>query len=553
MPHHPREGGAIAKSHGIVIGSIQKLSTGLRSIPKHTIEPHKVAHEKKRLHRAVTAALNELEVESQYLRQLHQQEPMLILDSHRMLLSDPAFIDYPQSLIQQDLINAEWALKRQLCHVIATFDGMKDSYLRSKRIDIEQVGERLMRQLMGLTFTPDIHTQPKSTVLVGYDLAPADMVSMWRSGVAGVICEQGSLNSHAIIIARSIGFPALMGVDIPLQHLCNGQTIILDAERGYWKLDPDADEQRAYQHFIDALNYTHSGLLQLASQPSHSAEGIALPIQANIEFKDELPLVQQMGAEGVGLFRSEFMFMQHNKEPSEEEQYQQYHQIVQNMQGQPITFRLLDIGGDKPVLFQQLTGHNYQAANPALGLRGVRLLLQSPDMLTRQLRALLRASQHGPIKILVPMVTRAEEMVQVRALMHACCASLQDVQAVPLGCMVEVPAAVMIADELAEVSDFFSIGTNDLTQYTFAADRADEEVAHCYQEGHPAILTMIRQTVLAAQHANIPVSVCGELAANPRFTQAFLDMGMDALSMSLHSILPIRRHLSRLNKKSHLH
>jgi len=541
------EGHAVASSHGIVIGQVQKLNLGTPKIPEYILDQQDIEKEQRRLVEAVKAALQELNVEYDYLLKWKQQEPVLILDAHRMLLKDPEFIGYPNSLIQHERVNAEWALKRHLDNITATFDGMHDSYLRSKRLDIEQVGERLLRHLLESPFQTDIKFHVQPVVIIAHDVSPADMMSLWRSGVAGMICEQGSLNAHTMIMARGIGMPALMGVDMDLTLVEDGMSVILDAERDYWKLCPSEEEQQSYQKFMDAFISVQEGLMRFAASPSLSQDGMPLPLYANIDCEDELSSAVRVGVEGIGLCRTEFIFLHHHGEPSENEQYKHYLHIIQSSNHLEVTFRLLDIGGDKPLLFHELAGHAYQADNPNLGLRGVRLLLQAPQTLETQLRALLRASQFGRMRILVPMVTQCEEMQRVRVVMMRCCEDL-NIPPVALGCMVEIPAAVMLADELALVSDFFSIGSNDLTQYTFAADRGDEEVASYYQDAHPIILNMIERVVRAGHEQGLNVCVCGELAANSACTQAFLDMGMDALSMSLHSVLPIRRHLSQLKR-----
>ncbi|MDQ6974307.1 MAG: phosphoenolpyruvate--protein phosphotransferase [Mariprofundaceae bacterium] len=550
MSMYRMNGHAIASSHGIVIGQIQKVNVGSPNIPEYIVNMEDVEGEKRRLEQAAQAALQELTVEYEYALSLQQQDPVLILDAHRMLLKDPDLIEYPKSLIQHQSINAEWALKQQVENITATFDGMHDSYLRSKRLDIEQVGERLMRHLLACPFQVDIQAQDKPVVVVTHDVSPADMMRLSRSGVAGIICEQGSLNAHAIIMARGIGMPALMGVDMDLSRVSDGMSIILDAERDYWQLSPTPEEEQRYQRFIDSFEVIRQSLKQFSSKPSLSQDGVSLPLYANIDCADDVNVARQMGAEAIGLCRTEFIFLNHQQEPIEQEQFRHYSQMLQDANGLMVTFRLLDIGGDKAALFQSISGHAYQADNPNLGLRGVRLLLQSPTVLEVQLRALLRASHHGNIRILVPMVTQCEEMAQVRHMMLRCCEEL-GVKPVPLGCMIEVPAAVMMVDDLACLSDFLAIGSNDLTQYTFAADRGDEEVAHYYQEGHPIIFSMIERVLRAAHEQGLKVCLCGELASNPDFTQAFLDMGMDALSMSLHSILPVRRHLSRLKRDEH--
>jgi phosphotransferase system enzyme I (PtsI) len=290
----------------------------------------------------------------------------------------------------------------------------------------------------------------------------------------------------------------------------------------------------------------YGDLRPFADQPSQSLNGHAMKLMGNLEFVEEISLAKDVGVDGVGLFRTEFMFLNADVVPDEEQQYQQYVRVVRGMDGKMVVFRLLDIGGDKPALFEQLSGRRYGGENPAMGLRGVRLLLQWPEVLEMQLAAMLRAAEEGPIQVLIPMVTACEEVERVSEMIEQICMVRGLDANVEVGAMIEVPAAAMIADDLAKCCGMFSVGTNDLIQYTLAADRSDEEVGSLYHSGHPAILSLLKQTVRAAKGAGIPVAVCGELASDPEWTETFLNLGMDALSMSLSNILPIRKHLSKL-------
>ncbi|MDT8375379.1 MAG: phosphoenolpyruvate--protein phosphotransferase [Mariprofundaceae bacterium] len=539
-------GGAVASSDGIVIGHIQKLATGRHPIPERAIEHTDIPSELQRLDSALQKALKELDEEQEHLIGLTSQEPLLVLEAHRMMLLDPEFIKKVRQLIQDKQINAEWALRQQLDAIGLIFDEIENPYLREKKSDVEQVGIRIMRQLMGQSLKLELPSSSQPQILLGQEFTPQDIVTLWRLGIAGIIAEQGGMNAHSIIIARGIGLPALIGSDDILDKAEDGDAIILDARLDKWILNPTEQDMEQYRNFIAALEVIRAGLEQFADKPSLSRDGKALPIMANLEFKEELRQTHQVGAEGIGLFRTEFAFLQSRDLPGHHTQHQHYKHIIRAMKGAPVTFRLLDIGGDKPDIFRQLSGYRYGGANPAMGLRGVRLLLHLPDLLKHQLTALIKAAEEGPLNILVPMVTSVEEMEQVRDMVEACKHELGVTGHIPLGAMIEVPAAVMIARELAAVSDFFSIGTNDLIQYTLAADRGDEDVGALYRPDHPAICQFIKMSVQAAREAGIPVSVCGELAADPDWTQTFLNMGMDSLSMGLNSILKIRQHLSHL-------
>lgn len=546
MQHQRQEGTAFASSSGIVVGHVQRLSGSRKSIPERQLSEEMVEKEQLRLAKAVQAALQELDAEYAHLARLENQNSALILEAHRMLLLDPELVDKAERLIAADCINAEWALRRQMDLIQQVFDEIEDEYLRSKKSDVEQVGSRIMGHLMGHVFEPGIAMGDEPAIFIAEDFSPAEIISLWRLGAGGFICEQGGVNAHSIIIARGVGLPALIGANGILDHVVDGDLLVLDAERELWTVNPSSIELEQYGRFMAEMDVVRNDLRQFAGKESRSSNGHRMRLMANLEFQEELEVTLELGAEGVGLFRTEFIFMQDSKPPSELRQYQQYAQVVDAMKGEPVTFRLLDIGGDKPVLFNQLSGDDYNGENPAMGLRGVRMLLQWPAILKTQIRAILRASEHGKVKILVPMVTVCEEMLQVREVVAACCDELEMKNDVEIGSMIEVPGAALIADELAKVSDFFSIGTNDLIQYTLAADRGDKQVCNIYSERHPAILSLIRHTAQAAHQQNIQVSVCGELAANPEWTEAFLNMGMYALSMNPNSILMIRRDLSKL-------
>jgi len=532
-----------------VIGRVQRLVSARQPIRERYLLSSELEKEQERLFIAAEAVLQELDVEYAHLLDLGHQAPMLILEAQRMLLLDPELVGKSLDLIRCEKINAEWALRRQMDVIEAVFDRMEDEYLRSKKNDVEQVVHRIMCYLTGQAPRPESINDGEPVILVADDLSPSDIVSLWRLGAAGVICEQGGVNAHSIIIARGIGLPALVGVSDLLKQVKDGDALVLDAERGQWIVHPIDDELIQYERFVKAMAVVRSDLKQFSRRVSQSLNGCCMDIMANLEFREEVDLAVELGVDGVGLFRTEFIFMQDTSPPDEERQYQQYREIVKAMAGSVVTFRLLDIGGDKPALFQQLSGYHYNGENPAMGLRGVRMLLQWPAVLETQVRAILRASEYGRVKILVPMVTSCSEMLAVREVVDACCRDLGVTDVVPVGCMIEVPAAVMVADDLAAVSDFFSIGTNDLIQYTLAADRGDEDMGYIYSPDHPAILQLIKITVKAAQATNIPVTVCGELAANPEWTQIFLNLGLSGLSMSLNSVLIIRRHLSKLEYK----
>jgi len=545
-----REGHAVASSADIVIGRVRKLLHGHQPVPERAIDHAMIEQEVVRLLEAIDAAVQSIDVERNHLLDTGIRDPLMILDSHRMLIVDPDLLDKSSARIRDDCINAEWALRQELDAIQLMFAQIEDEYLRNRKVDIEHAGRRILDHLMGNPAksngtTSSNKNNEEPMIYVGDDFSVSDVVNMWRRGVAGIITELGGSDAHNIIVARGIGLPALVGATGILSDIEDGDSIILDAEQKMWILNPPQSEQRAYVKLKAAISISKKELEAFAGKPSLSADGHALKLMANIEFPEELDMADQVGIDGIGLYRSEFLFINESSMPDEDYQAGQYAQLVRRMNGKPVIMRLLDVGGDRPWLYSDLAGHDYGGANPAMGLRGIRLLLRNPELLKIQLSAMLRASDEGPVRIMVPMVTHTEEMEQVRDLAEQCRIRLGLTGAIPIGAMIEVPAAALMAKEMAAVSDFFSVGTNDLLQYTLAADRNDEEVAGLYQPGHAAVRQLILLVASAAKKADIPVSVCGELAANPEWTVFFLNLDMEYLSMSSSNILTIRRYLSR--------
>ena len=543
------DGKGVASSSGIIVGRVQKLLHGRQPIPEHHLKEGQLEGEVNRLLRAIAAAKLEIDNERQHLSDIGTRDPLLILDVHCMLIADPELLNNASRRIHAECINAEWALRQEMDAIKLVFEQVEDEYLRNRKDDVEQAGRRIINQLLG---EPESEQSLKErlcdhepVIYVGDDFSVSNMVSMWRHGVAGVVTELGGVDAHNIIVARGIGLPALVGATGILDDIQDGDTLILDAEQGLWVLNPTESEQVAYRKFIEAIAVSKRGLEAFACKPSLSSDGREMKLMANIEFPEELDVVEGIGIDGIGLYRSEFLFINEATMPNEDFQFEQYVTLVRRMQGKPVTMRLLDIGGDRPWLYRDLSGNDYGGANPAMGLRGIRLMLRHPELLKIQLRAMLRAAEEGPVNILVPMVSYREEMEQVRLLAEECRNELGFAVLPPIGAMIEVPAAALIAEDLARASDFFSIGTNDLMQYTLASDRGDDEVAELYQSGHAAILQLILLAASAAKKAGIPISVCGELAGNPEWTVTFLNLDMEYLSMSASSILAIRRYLSR--------
>ncbi len=538
---------AAARSPGIVIGRAQRVMAGQQPVVKKHIAAGEVEAEIERLEDAIVASVADVDAERLHLMELESQEPLHILDAQRLMLLDPDLSQKVRERIEAEHINAEWALRQQIDAIVAVFEHIDDTYLRARKADIEQVGMRILHHLLGCADKPPRPENGEPVILIGEDFTPLQIMRLWRHGIAGFIAAQGGANSHSIIIARGLGLPGLMGADDVTNLVQDGDPIILDGEHGLWISNPDAEELAEYRHFIQGISAHREDLRIYAQQPSRSADGHIVKLMANLEVDDEVPLALELGAEGVGLYRTEFLLSDSDDFPDEEVQYAHYSTVLKGMKGLPVTFRLLDIGGEKPILFRQITGHSASGPNPALGLRGVRLLLRHTDVLRSQLRALLRASEAGEAQILIPMVSYPEEVLEVRRIMEECAAELGIKDLPPLGTMIEVPAAVILAEDLAKICDFFSVGTNDLVQYTMAADRADEEVAYLHEAAPKAVERMLRDTSRAAKKAGIPIAICGELAADIEWTERLMNMGFDSLSMSLNHILPVRKHLRRLH------
>jgi phosphoenolpyruvate-protein phosphotransferase (PTS system enzyme I) len=545
--HKRKQGSAAVCSSGIVIGRVQKLDSGGVPISERHIRKQCVPDEIARFEQAIADSVVDFDNERQHIKGLNSQEALHILDAQRLMLLDADLSHKVKQSITEDRINAEWAVHRQIQDIARVFDHFNDDYLRARKSDIQHIGQRILRHLAGYRHEVLQLSGDEPLIVAGEDFTPIDILRLWRMGVAGAIAEKGGPSSHSIIIARGVGMTALMGADGALCQIDDGSRIVLDGEQGLWLVNPTPAAEAEYRALARGVQNVARDLRAFAGRASCSRNGHALRLMANLELEEELPQARELGAEGVGLYRTEFLLSSADRIPGEETQYQHYSRVMRAMPDLQVTFRLMDIGGEKEMLFEQFTGRHVTTANPALGLRGVRLLLHCRSMLQEQLRALLRASTEGDLQILVPMVSRVEEMQEMRRQLAACAAELGIEQLPPLGAMIEVPAAVMIADALAQVSDFFSIGTNDLIQYTLAADRADEEVAYLYDTAHPALEPMLRMSVQAARKAGIPIAMCGELAADLHWTEHLMNMGFDALSMGLQHILPTRKHLASLD------
>jgi len=537
---------------GIAIGPAHLHDSGAVSVPEFPIGAEQVPAEHKRLAEAVAGArkqLAKLKTKSGALHGPAAEEIGYLIEAYLQMLSGSRLIRGVEKRIAEHKINAEAAVQAEIEAIAAGFAKMDDAYLAERAADIREVGGRLLRQLTRAPYQ-SLKDLPEGAVVIAEDLSPADTALLDPKKVAGFATVLGGPEGHTAIMARSLGLPAAVGVPGLLAGVKPGDMVIVDGMRGEVTLSPTEvtlERARARQ---EALRVEQRQLQRVAKLPSVTRDGTAIALEANIELPAEVDLAMAAAAEGIGLLRTEFLFMNRERIPDEDEQYKALRDIVRGMAGRPVTIRTLDIGNDK------LIGGGAEepaAANPALGLRAIRLSLKKPELLEAQLAAILRAGAHGPVRILLPMIASTAEMRAVRAILKQVMKRLKRrgvrhaETPPPLGAMIEVPGAALAADALALCADFFALGTNDLTQYTLAIDRSDEQVAHLYNPLHPAVLRLIQFSVEAALRARIPVSVCGEMAGDPRFTPLLLGLGIRDLSMAPVHLPRVKQRLRSLD------
>lgn len=540
-----------AVSRGVAIGIVHRHDAEAVSVVEYRIAETRVDAEIRRFADAAQRAgeqVDQLMVKARALEGSAAEELGCLLDAYQAMLRGSRLIRGVNNRILSDRINAEAAVQREIDSIARGFEAMEDSYLSARVADIRDLGRRLIRNLTNHPYRP-FSVLPKNAIILAEELTPADTALLDPHQVAGIASVFGGAESHTAIMARSLGLPAVLGVAGLMKEARSGDLAIIDGTTGRVILNPSADLLAAYRRKrADFLRHRRR-LGRLRHVPAVTRDGARIVLQANIELPSEVDSMLASGAEGVGLLRSEFLYMNRDDIPGEEEQFAILKGLVERMDGRPVTFRTLDVGGDKLAHGLGIT----PGPNPSLGLRAVRLSLARPELLEAQFGAILRASAFGPIRILIPMVATVEEILAVRAVMDQVVRRLKR-QGIamsdplpPLGVMIEVPGAALGADALAWHSDFFAVGTNDLTQYTLAIDRADETVAHLYNPLHPAVLRLIQFTTEAALRARIPISVCGEVAGDPRFSSLLLGLGIRDLSMSATNIPMVKQRIRAMD------
>ena len=531
---------------GYAIGRAVVMSAASLEVAHYRIAPDSVSAEQQRFVQAVQAAVADLQQVADDLPPDAPRELGVLLSMHAMLLQDPMLVDSVCQLIAERQYNAEWALASQGQVLSEQFSLIEDDYLRERGNDVRQVIERVLRMLSGSgQWLPDLDGVPEesSLIVVARDISPADMMRLRGGRFAAFLTDLGSPTSHTAIVARSMNVPAVVGMDRVRALVRDGDLLIVDGVQGHVLVNPCHSVLIEYEQRRAAFLLERGELETLRFAPAVTLDGVRVQIEANIELPEEAPFVLSSGAQGIGLFRTEFLFMGRAALPTEEEQYEAYASVVGAMQGRPVTIRTLDIGADKT-----LDGEATVATNPALGLRAIRYCLAHPEMFNTQLRALLRAAAHGPVRILLPMVSSLTEIHAARRALERAARELHEqgmayADQVALGAMVEIPAMAIAIEPFAAVLDFLSIGTNDLIQYVLAIDRADKDVAPLYDPMHPAVLRLIAQVINAGERFGIPVSICGEMAGDARYTRMLLGLGLTGFSMHPQQLLDVKKEI----------
>ncbi len=530
----------VAGSPGICIGKaylIDTDSTGVELVEKYLINKDNISAEKNRFKTAVKNAKDEL---ARIIEEMPAdlREHVHILETHKVLFKDKMLYGKTLDTIEKEQVNAEWALKKVVSSVKAMFRDIDDPYIKGRATDIVHVSDRIMRHLLGTTDSV-IKKIDKRVILVAHDLSPADTSQIQLDKIKGFITDKGGRTSHTAIIAKTLDIPSVLGLDSATGVIKNDDIIIVDGETGIVIVNPSDETLVRYQNRQEAYYAYKTDIVKASHLPAETLDGTRLELLGNIELLAEIDPVKNYGGDGIGLFRTEFLYLRLRDFPHEDEPFAQYPQVAQSMENKPVTIRTLDINGDKASANRDIEDE----ANPALGLRAIRFCLKRPDIFITQLRAILRAAAFGNVKIMFPMISSCEETAEAIAQLDKAAESLKKDgleynRDIEVGIMIEVPSTVIIADKLADMVDFFSIGTNDLVQYSLAIDRGNRKVAHLFQSIHPAIIRMIKHVVETAREKNVDVVMCGEMAGIPVNLPILLGLGMRSLSMNPPS-LPI--------------
>ena len=534
-------------SGGIAIGRAHLLAHSIDEVTHYAVVDADIDQEILRFDAAVATVRDELVSLQRSAPVGAPEEFNAFLNLHLMILNDETLTEAPRTLIKQQHCNAEWALKQQTDALFDEFEAIEDAYLRERWVDVMQVAERVLKVLLGRSKPLQAPAHAGGQILVAHDLSPADVILFKQQQFAAFITDLGGATSHTAILARSLNIPSIVALHHAWKLIRENEMLIIDGTQGIVLVNPDELIVNEYKLKQNQWELERQKLRRIRATPSMTIDGTAIELHANIELPDDLDAVKQCGATGIGLFRSEFLFLGRTELPGEDEQFEAYRKVAAAMGTQPVTIRTLDVGADK-----SLDGAKDMGVNPALGLRAIRYCLAEPQLFLTQLRAILRASHFGKVQVLIPMLSSALEISQAIDMVKTAQEQLREANipydpAVPIGGMIEVPAAALALGAFIKRLDFLSIGTNDLIQYTLAIDRADDNVAYLYNPLHPAVLQLVAQTIKRACRAKVPVAVCGEMAGEVSFTRLLLGLGLRQFSMHPAQLLGVKQQVLKTN------
>ncbi len=544
----------IGVSKGIGIGSAYIYLRELPEVLEYSITSDKAEKEIRRFEDARRLAQQQLNDIKESISSDTPKDITQFIDTHLLMLDDPVLYEGTVSFIREHLCNAEWALQRQVERIVKIFDEMDDPYLKTRKDDVIHVTERIQRCLMD---EPEINhadekvgAHMKDRIIIADDLTPADTILMQHQKIAGFITEYGGPLSHTAILARNLGIPAIVGVTNAKQFIQANDTLILDSNSGEVHIDPGRKLLSQFKSQIRDERLRRKNLFDLKNKPAQTTDGFKISLQGNIDRPADIRIMRQYDHTGVGLYRTEMLFIEQNAMPGEEEQFETYRRALRSLKGHPLTIRTMDLGADKEL--SDAAHHGPLVHNPALGLRAIRRCLKDPEFFLEQIKAILRTAGYGPVCMMIPMITCVSEMEQVFELVELAKEELRARRVrfdehIKIGAMIEVPAAALAADSLASKLDFLSIGTNDLIQYTLAFDRIDDEVSYLYNPLHPAVLKLIKMTLNAGEAQGIRVSMCGEMASDTTYTRLLLGMGLSCFSVQANTLLEVKHIINNSN------